>query len=73
MKFSAMRSAIVIASVIAGSVIPLQAFAQTPIDVFSGGFEGTDYYSTYRTVYTSVDFRIVVVNYAAIVFILGSF
>jgi len=34
MKFSSMRSAIVIASVVAGSVIPTQAFAQ--IDVFNG-------------------------------------
>ena len=33
MKFSSMRSAIVIASVVAGSVIPSQAFAQ--IDVFN--------------------------------------
>jgi len=33
MKFSSMRSAIVVASVVAGSVIPTQAFAQ--IDVFS--------------------------------------
>jgi hypothetical protein len=35
MKFSSVRSAIVIAGVVAGSVIPSQAFAQTPIDVFS--------------------------------------
>ena len=35
MKFSSMRSAIVIASVVAGSVIPTQAFAEI-IDVFKG-------------------------------------
>jgi hypothetical protein len=51
MKFSSMRSAIVIASVIAGSVIPSQAFAQTPINVFSGGtsfgLEDTNYVTVY--------------------------
>jgi len=36
MKFSSMRSAIFIASVIVGSVIPSQAFAETPIDVLTG-------------------------------------
>jgi hypothetical protein len=39
MKFSSVRSAIVIAGVVAGSVIPSQAFAQTPIDVFAS-FDG---------------------------------
>ena len=34
MKFSSMRSAIVIASVVAGSVVTSQAFAQ--LDVFNG-------------------------------------
>ena len=41
MKFSSMRSAIVIASVVAGSVIPSQAFAQ--IDVLTGLSNGGGY------------------------------
>jgi hypothetical protein len=63
MKFSSMRSAIVIASVVAGSVIPTQAFAQ--IDVFSSvrileyGVNGTSI-STYRfnssMILNSIDF-----------------
>ena len=63
MKFSSMRSAIVIASVIAGSVIPTQAFAQ--IDVFNSvrvleyGQTG-DSISTYRfnssMILNSIDF-----------------
>lgn len=36
MKFQSFRSAIVFASVIVGSVIPSQAFAQTPFDVLTG-------------------------------------
>ena len=50
MKFSSMRRAVVIASVIAGSIVPSQAFAQ--IDVLTGGtFIGTSPFSetsTYR-------------------------
>jgi hypothetical protein len=63
MKFSSMRSAIVIASVVAGSVIPTQAFAQ--FDVFSNlrvleyGQTGTSI-STYRfnssMILNSIDF-----------------
>jgi hypothetical protein len=63
MKFSSMRSAIVIASVVAGSVIPSQAFAQ--IDVFNSvrvleyGQTG-DSISTYRfnssMILNSIDF-----------------
>ena len=52
MKFQSFRSAIVFASVIVGSVIPSQAFAQTPFNVLQGtthsnffGFTGT---STYK-------------------------
>jgi hypothetical protein len=51
MKFASMRSAVVIASVIVGSVIPSQAFAQTPIDVFSGGIRTSMDFPT-TTVYT---------------------
>ncbi len=63
MKFSSMRSAIVIASVVAGSVIPTQAFAQ--FDVFSSvnelqyGVNGTST-STYlfnsSMILNSIDF-----------------
>jgi hypothetical protein len=38
MKFKSFRSAVVFASVIVGSVIPSQAFAQDPFDVFTGGY-----------------------------------
>ena len=41
MKFSSMRSAIVIASVVAGSVIPTQAFAQTNVLTGVGVNNGT--------------------------------
>jgi hypothetical protein len=63
MKFSSMRNAIVIASVVAGSVIPTQAFAQ--FDVFSSvgileyGVNGTSV-ATYRfnssMILNSIDF-----------------
>ena len=63
MKFSSMRSAVVIASVVAGSVIPTQAFAQ--FDVFSSvnelqyGVNGTST-STYlfnsSMILNSIDF-----------------
>ena len=63
MKFSSVRSAIVVASVVAGSVIPSQAFAQ--IDVFSHvnsleyGVNGTSI-ATYRfnssMILNSIDF-----------------
>ena len=44
MKFSSMRSAIVIASVIVGSVIPSQAFAQTTVlNILGGETLGVDY------------------------------
>jgi hypothetical protein len=50
MKFSSMRSAVVIASVIVGSVIPSQAFAQ--VDVFSSfsnqGATGNSLNSSYK-------------------------
>ena len=52
MKFKSFRSAVVLASVIVGSVIPSQAFAQTLIPVLTGGRElgGTNFpiTSTYR-------------------------
>ena len=52
MKFQSFRSAVVFASVIVGSVIPSQAFAQTPIDVLTGNGEngviGQTITSTYR-------------------------
>jgi hypothetical protein len=52
MKFQSFRSAVVLASVIVGSVIPSQAFAQTQIPVLTGGGElgGTNFTitSTYR-------------------------
>jgi hypothetical protein len=63
MKFSSMRSAIVIASVVAGSVIPTQAFAQ--IDVFTQFKDDYNWTGTYISTYTftsdmtlnSIDFR----------------
>jgi hypothetical protein len=50
MKFQSFRSAVVFASVIVGSVIPSQAFAQTPIDVLTGiGGATTTSYATTST------------------------
>jgi hypothetical protein len=44
MKFASMRSAVVIASVIVGSVIPSQAFAQTTVlNILGGETLGVDY------------------------------
>jgi hypothetical protein len=50
MKFSSMRSAIVIASVVAGSVIPSQAFAQTDFHKDLGG--RTSYNGLWTSAYT---------------------
>jgi hypothetical protein len=50
MKFSSMRSAVVIASVIVGSVIPSQAFAQTDFHVSFGAgasYDGGGFVSEY--------------------------
>jgi len=50
MKFQSLRSAVVFASVIVGSVIPSQAFAQTPIYVLTGiGGATTTSYDTTST------------------------
>jgi hypothetical protein len=51
MKFASLRSAIVIASVIVGSVIPSQAFAE--IDVLTGLSNDFEYtYATHESTYT---------------------
>jgi hypothetical protein len=49
MKFQSFRNAVVVASVIVGSVIPSQAFAQSPIDVLSGGSATVTSYATTST------------------------
>ncbi len=62
MKFSSMRSAIVIASVVAGSVIPTQAFAQFDVLTTTNavyGFDGTSistYNFTSSMILNSIDF-----------------
>ena len=50
MKFSSVRSAIVVASVVAGSVIPSQAFAQ--FDVFTQFKDDYNWTGTYISTYT---------------------
>jgi hypothetical protein len=51
MKFQSFRSAIVFASVIVGSVIPSQAFAQTPIYVLQGTTPSSFFYFTGTSTY----------------------